>query len=170
MTDLSNQRNQRKRLPSYVALTVNNFCKCNAIIGKYSTPRSNIFKSISRSQYLASHLDLATRLRSSARETILAILDARPSPSPPVPLCFLFFLCCPGPETFTHIGHSRDPPDDIRQRGVAMFPVSTSVISIVTRTSWSEGSRSAQEFGRSTREASPTSGERRHPGTALRYR
>lgn len=79
MTDLPNQRNQRKRLPSYVALTVNNFCKCNAIIRKYSTAFCNIFKSISRSQYLASHLDLATRLRSSARETIFAILDARPS-------------------------------------------------------------------------------------------
>lgn len=55
---------------------------------------------------------------------------------------FFFFPRRPGPERFTHIGHSRDPPDDIRQRGVAMFPVSTSVISIVTRTSTScsEGS------------------------------
>lgn len=60
------------------------------------------------------------------------------------PLCFFF---CPGPERITHISHWHDPPDDIRQRGVAMFPVSTSVISIVTRT----------EFGRPTRETSSTS-------------
>lgn len=89
------------------------------------------------------------RLSLSAHETIPAI-QARfvhvASDCPSLLLPFrsfsMFILRCHDPERFTHIGHSRDPPDDIRQRGVAMFPVSTSVISIVTRTStsWCEGS------------------------------
>jgi len=58
---------------------------------------------------------------------------------------------------FTHIGHSADPADDIRQQGAAMFPVSTSVISIVTPTAGTKHQREGREVaGEECRQDDPT--------------
>lgn len=123
-----------------------------------------------------SYLDsISRRSRFSSGETILAIRGALLRPVSASSLSSSFLLLLPAPTRPRKIHPHRSLARSARRHSTAGGrDVSRQYVSHFDRNTHEHqllrGERSPQEFGRPARETSPTSGERRHPGTALRYR